>query len=56
MITGNVNTNREALITLTVLGKNQQFQKIIAVVDTGYTGFLTLPSSVIKTLELTWYM
>ncbi len=56
MIIGNVNTNREAVITLTVLGTNQQRQEIKAVVDTGYTGFLTLPSSVIATLELTWYM
>jgi clan AA aspartic protease len=56
MIIGKVNTNREAIITLTVLGANQQRQEITAVVDTGYTGFLTLPSSIITTLGLTWYM
>jgi clan AA aspartic protease len=56
MIIGKVNNNREAIITLTVLGANQQRQEITAVVDTGYTGFLTLPSSIITTLGLTWYM
>jgi clan AA aspartic protease len=56
MIIGKVNSNREAIITLTVLGANQQSQEITAVVDTGYTGFLTLPSSIITTLGLTWYM
>jgi clan AA aspartic protease len=56
MIIGKVNTNREAIITLTVLGANQQRQEITAVVDTGYTEFLTLPSSIIITLGLTWYM
>ncbi|WP_068816476.1 clan AA aspartic protease [Phormidesmis priestleyi] len=56
MILGNVNVNREAIVQLAVLGENQQNQGIKAVIDTGYTGFLTLPSAVITTLDLTWYM
>jgi clan AA aspartic protease len=56
MIIGNVNTKREAIVQLAVLGGNQQRQGIKAVIDTGYTGFLTLPSTIITTLGLTWYM
>jgi clan AA aspartic protease len=56
MIVGNVNTKREAVVQLAVLGENQQRQGIKAIIDTGYTGFLTLPSAIITTLELTWYM
>ena len=56
MIIGNVNISREAIVQLAVLGENQQRQGIRAVIDTGYTGFLTLPSAVITTLGLTWYM
>jgi clan AA aspartic protease len=56
MILGNVNTNREALIQLAVFGENKQKQGIRAVIDTGYTGYLTLPASVITNLGLTWYM
>jgi clan AA aspartic protease len=56
MISGYVNTDREAIIQLVVLGENKQNKGIKAVVDTGYTGFLTLPSATITTLGLTWYM
>ena len=41
---------------LAVFGENQQLQGIKAIIDTGYTGFLTLPSTIITTLGLTWYM
>jgi clan AA aspartic protease len=56
MISGYVNTDREAIVQLVVLGGNKQNKGIKAVVDTGYTGFLTLPSATITTLGLTWYM
>jgi clan AA aspartic protease len=56
MIIGNVNSRREAIIQLAVLGENNQRQGIKAVIDTGYTGFLTLPSAIIAKLELTWFM
>lgn len=56
MIIGNVNANREAIVQLAVLGENQQNQGIKAVIDTGYTGFLTLPAAIITTLGLPWFM
>jgi clan AA aspartic protease len=56
MMMGNVNSRREAIIQFAVLGENNQRQAIKAVIDTGYTGFLTLPSVIITTLGLTWYM
>jgi clan AA aspartic protease len=56
MIVGNVNTKREPVVQLAVFGENQQRQGIKAIIDTGYTGFLTLPSTIITTLGLTWYM
>ncbi len=56
MMLGNVNSRREAIIHIAALGENNQRQGIKAVIDTGYTGFLTLPSAIITTLELTWFM
>lgn len=55
MMIGNVNTNREAIVQLVVLGKNLQKQGIKAVIDTGYTGCLTLPA-IVTNLGLTWFM
>jgi clan AA aspartic protease len=54
MIEGYVNRKREAIIKILVSGDSQQ--EIDAIIDTGYSGFLTLPSNVIKTLNLSWYM
>jgi len=51
MIIGVVNANREATIRLVVHGANGQSQEIEAVID---TGFLTLPSSLIALLGLSW--
>lgn len=56
MMIGNVNSRREAIIQLAVLGENNQRQGIKAVIDTGYTGFLTLPSALIAKLGLAWFM
>ncbi|MEM9276072.1 MAG: clan AA aspartic protease [Cyanobacteria bacterium P01_F01_bin.143] len=56
MMMGTVNSRREAIIQFAVLGENKQVKSIKAVIDTGYTGFLTLPSGIIRTLGLTWYM
>ena len=56
MMMGNINSRREAIIQFAVLGENNQRQAIKAVIDTGYTGFLTLPSAIITKLGLTWYM
>lgn len=54
MISGVVNVNREATISLAIRGANGQEQEIETVIDTGFTGFLTLPSSLIASLELVW--
>ncbi|MDB9431959.1 clan AA aspartic protease [Microcystis aeruginosa] len=56
MMMGSVNSRREAIIQFVVLGENHQRQAIKAVIDTGYTGFITLPSAIITTLGLTWYI
>lgn len=54
MITGVVNVNREAVIRLVVAGPSGQQQEIEAIVDTGFTGFLTLPPALIAALGLSW--
>jgi clan AA aspartic protease len=56
MMMGNVNSRREAIIQFVAIGENNQRQGVKAVIDTGYTGFLTLPSTIITTLGLTWFM
>ena len=43
MITGMVNAHREATSPLSVPDANGQRHAIDAVIDTGYTGCLTLP-------------
>ncbi len=52
MITGIVNANREATIRLIVCGVRGQEQEIEAVIDTGFSGFLSLPSRLIVSLRL----
>lgn len=52
MIIGVVNTDREATIRLAVYDTAGQQQEFEAVIDTGFTGHLTLPSSTIATLGL----
>ena len=47
MITGLVTADRQAIITLTVRGPAGQEHEIEAIVDTGFDGWLSLPSSVI---------
>lgn len=52
MITGKVTTNREAVIELEVIGPTKQTQRVFAVIDTGFNGYLTLPSNRINRLQL----
>ena len=52
MIQGVVNAAYEAVIPLTVQGPAGQTQDIDAVINTGFTGFLTLPSGVVVELGL----
>ncbi|MXX49031.1 MAG: clan AA aspartic protease [Chloroflexi bacterium] len=52
MITGVVNQRLEALVSLEVRGPNGDARMIDAVIDTGYSGYLTLPGQVITALGL----
>ena len=52
MITGLVTSNREAVIHIVVRGSRSQGSQVEAVIDTGFNGFLTLPSLLITDLEL----
>src|SRR5436190_16276454 len=54
MITGTVVAD-EARIELTVRGPRGRQRRINAVVDTGYTGSLTLPHDLIEALRLPWH-
>ena len=54
MITGVVNALGEARIGLTLRGRAGQAREIEAVVDTGFTGYLTLPSARITELQFEW--
>ena len=56
MIVGQVNSEREAIVELVVIGNNNLAKTIHAVIDTGYTGFLTLSPALTLELQLTWYM
>jgi len=53
MITGAVKAD-EARICLTVRGRKGREQEIEAVIDSGYTGALTLPPALITLLGLRW--
>lgn len=55
MIQGIVNQNYEATARLLAISPNSQSQLIDSVIDTGFTGFLTLPSSVLINLKLKLY-
>jgi clan AA aspartic protease len=55
MINGIVDQNYEATIRLIVTNASEQRQLINAVIDTGFTGFLTLPLTVIDSLNLNLY-
>ena len=46
MMQGYVNTGYEAVISL-VVKRNNKLKSINAVIDTGLTGFLSLPQSII---------
>ena len=54
MMQGVVNQNCEATISLVLVNESGQRQLITSVIDTGFNGFFTLPSTIIKTLNLPW--
>lgn len=51
MIIGKVTTNLEAIIELEV-GSLNQWEKIESIIDTGFSGYLALPSDLINFLKL----
>ena len=53
MMQGYVNDNYEAVISLVIRNGNK-LKQIKAVIDTGFTGFLTLPANIINELDLLW--
>lgn len=54
MIAGSVNANREAVVNIEIHGTAGHTRVVEAVIDTGFTGFLTLPPNVTTALGLTW--
>ena len=50
---GYVNQDYEAVIPI-VIKNGSKLKSINAVIDTGFTGFLSIPSSIIAELELPW--
>jgi clan AA aspartic protease len=52
VIEGVVNAAHEAIVSLSLRGAEGRTQDIEAVVDTGYTGFLTLPPALVDELGL----
>ena len=54
MIEGAVNSDHEAVVRLPLLGSSGQTREIDVVIDTGYSGFLTLPPAIVAELGLRW--
>jgi clan AA aspartic protease len=53
MMQGYVNTTYEAVISVVVSHKGK-LKSVNAVIDTGFTGFLSLPSAIVTELDLPW--
>lgn len=54
MMQGVVNLSCEPIVPLVISNKSRQTRLIDAVIDTGYTGFLSLPREIIVALNLPW--
>lgn len=52
MLTGSVNRNLLATISVSVNGPTGIAEPVDAAIDTGFTGFLTMPADVIRRLQL----
>jgi clan AA aspartic protease len=54
MITGIVNADFEPIISLSICGSDGKVYTQKAIVDTGFNGWLSLPSDLIAELNLEW--
>ena len=54
MMQGVVNLRCEATLTVVVGNSNGKLEAFNTVIDTGFSGFLSLPSSIITSLSLPW--
>ena len=54
MITGIVNADFEAIISLSICGSDGKVYTQEAIVDTGFNGWLSLPPDLIEQLNLKW--
>ena len=54
MMQGLVNQSCEATISIVISNTNREPQLINAVIDTGFTGYLSLPREIIDALNLPW--
>jgi predicted aspartyl protease len=54
MITGTVNSKHEITLKLSVIDALGQPRELPAILDTGYSGDLTLPAAIIGALGLKW--
>lgn len=52
MLSGKVNSRREAVVRLWISGPSDRAVEIEAIVDTGFTGSLTLPQAYVNQLGL----
>ncbi len=52
MIRGKVDDRGEANVPLEIRGNDGKFYSVDSVIDTGFNGYLTLPSAMIRLLEL----
>jgi clan AA aspartic protease len=55
MISGKVNSQREAIVSVSLFDAGGAEQPIDAVLDTGFTGELTLPAKLIDDLRLEFF-
>src|SRR5437868_4662869 len=55
MIGGNVNSRRQAVVRLRVRGPEQTERDVSAMIDTGFTAFLTLSSTIVAALGLIYH-
>ena len=56
MITGRVNADYEAIVVVNLQGRTGETRRLEAVVDTGFSGFLTVTPAIVTELALPFLM